>query len=287
MRLTTRCAAVIAVVAAAAAVPLHAQAPPSFEAASIHPTPDGLPASPPGVQITPRQFRASYLSLRDYIGIAYGVRPHQIVAPEWVASARFDIVATFPEGGAPLPEALQALLAQRFGLTVHREPRDFEVYALEQAKDGVPPARVPDPEPGEAPFTVTSSTNGTAIAADLGNGASLVFANNRFEAKRVTMALLAETLGRFMDRPIVDRTQLEGRYDIVFDVAADDYFPMLIRSAVNAGITLPPEALHALDVPSSGSVPDALHKLGLSLDRRRAPLDVVVVDHIEHSPTAN
>ena len=92
-----------------------AQSPAAFEVASIRPAPDGLPApGAAGVHITKRQFRAGYLSLKDYIGIAYGMRVHQIVAPDWVASARFDIVATLPEGlsGDRLPEMMQSLLAR-------------------------------------------------------------------------------------------------------------------------------------------------------------------------------
>jgi uncharacterized protein (TIGR03435 family) len=265
-----------------------AQSPATFEVASVRPSPEGLPTGPAGVHITPRQFRAIYLSLKDYIGIAYEMRVHQIVAPDWIGSTRFDIVATMPEGAdGQLPGMMQALLAERFQLRVHRERREFDVYALGVHPDGPPLVRVPDEPSSAAPFTVASSSSGASVDVDLGNGASLAFANRTFAAKRVTMTTLADTLGRFMDRPIVDMTQLEGRYNVVFDVAADDYMPMLIRSGVNAGVPLPPEALRMLDTPTTGSVPDALRKLGLSLERRRAPLDVLVVDAMERTPTEN
>jgi len=61
----------------------------------------------------------------------------------------------------------------------------------------------------------------------------------------------------------------------------------MIRSAVNAGITLPPQALQLLDAPSLGSVENGLRSLGLSLEERRAPLDYVVVDSMERTPTEN
>jgi uncharacterized protein (TIGR03435 family) len=269
---------------------IGAQSPATFEVASIRPSAEGLPApGAAGVQITKRQFRAGYLSVRDYIGIAYGLRLHQIVAPDWVASARFDIVATWPETvpGDRLNEMLQSLLAERFGLRVHREQRDFDVYALGVNRGGPPLVRVPDDAPTDAPFSVAASVSGTNIEADLGGGATLSFANGKFAAKRVTLTALADTLGRFMDRPIVDQTQLEGRYDVVFDVAADDVMPMLIRSGVNAGIQLPPQALQLLEAPATGSVPDALRKIGLSLERRRAPLEVLVVDSVQRTPTEN
>jgi uncharacterized protein (TIGR03435 family) len=278
-------------VAISVCVPVvDAQSPATFEVASIRPTADGLPApGAAGVHITQRQFRAGYLSLRDYLGIAYGMRLHQIVAPDWVASTRFDIVATFPEGvpGDRLPEMMQSLLAARFALRAHREQREFDVYTLGVSRGGPPLVRVPDDAPADAPFTVASSVSGTNIDADLGGGATLSFGNGKFAAKRVTMTALADTLGRFMDRPILDQTRLEGRYDVVFDVAADDVMPMLIRSGVNAGIQLPPQALQLLEAPSTGSVPDALRKIGLSLERRRAPLEVLVVDSMQRTPTEN
>jgi uncharacterized protein (TIGR03435 family) len=105
--------------------------------------------------------------------------------------------------------------------------------------------------------------------------------------KKVTMRILSETLGRFTDRPIVDMTKLDGRFDVTFSIATEDYGPMLVRSAVNAGINLPPQAMAMLDTPSMGSVENGLKTLGLVIEPRRASLDVLVVDSIERTPTAN
>jgi uncharacterized protein (TIGR03435 family) len=63
--------------------------------------------------------------------------------------------------------------------------------------------------------------------------------------------------------------------------------PMLIRSAVNAGMTLPPQAMAQLDQPSMGSVESGLKALGLVIEARRAPLDVLVVDSMDRIPTEN
>jgi uncharacterized protein (TIGR03435 family) len=277
------------IVAVALAQAIRAQAQVTFEVASIHPSPDGLPTTPGGVQITQRQFRASYLSLKDYIAVAYGIPPHQIVAPEWAASTRFEIAAALPAGTTPdqMPKMMQALLAERFQLRTHRESRELPVYALELATGGLKLARAPDDAPSDAPFTVASSGGPDGIVADLGYGASLTFANNRFEAKKVTMATLADTLGRFIDRPIVDMTHAEGRYDVVIDVAPEDYLPMLIRSAVNAGLALPSQALQLLDTASIASVLEGLRRSGLSLHARRAPLETIVVDSLRQTPTEN
>jgi uncharacterized protein (TIGR03435 family) len=269
---------------------LAGQAGPQFDVASIRPSPEQLPATAAaGLQITQRQVRFSFLSLKDYLGIAYRLPVHRISAPDWVASTRFEIAATLPEGTKPdqLAEMMQALLADRFQLQTHRESREFSVYALEVAAGGPPLVRLPDEAPGDAPVTVASGGSGNGVAVDLGQGSSLTFMNSRFEAKKVTMETLAETLGRFVDRPVVDLTKLEGRYDVAFDVAPEEYTPMLIRSAVNAGIALPPQALRLLDTATIASVPDGLKKIGLSLQGRREPLEVLVVDSMQRTPSEN
>jgi uncharacterized protein (TIGR03435 family) len=97
----------------------------------------------------------------------------------------------------------------------------------------------------------------------------------------------AGNLERFADRPIVDMTGLKGQYDFAFDVNPEDYRPMLIRSAISAGAVLPPQALQLLDGTSSAALSDALQQVGLRLEARKAPLDVIVVDEAQKTPTAN
>ena len=75
----------------------------------------------------------------------------------------------------------------------------------------------------------------SGAAVDLGQGSSLLLGNNRFEAKKVTMQTLADVLARFVDRPVVNSTGLEGRYDVTFEVPADDFRAMMIRSALASG----------------------------------------------------
>jgi uncharacterized protein (TIGR03435 family) len=125
------------------------------------------------------------------------------------------------------------------------------------------------------------------VSAELGQGASFSFTPEKFEVKKVTMEALVNTLGRFLDRPILDLTKLEGRYNITFPVTREEYMPMLVRSAVNAGVTLPPQALQLLDNPAIGSVIDGLKAVGLSLEARKEPLDMLVVDAMEKTPTEN
>ena len=62
---------------------------------------------------------------------------------------------------------------------------------------------------------------------------------------------------------------------------------MLIRAGLNAGVSLPPQALRLLDGATLPSLFDAMQKLGLKMDARKAPLDVVVIDEARKTPTDN
>jgi uncharacterized protein (TIGR03435 family) len=101
------------------------------------------------------------------------------------------------------------------------------------------------------------------------------------------MEVFASNLERFADRPIVDKTGLNGQFDFTFDINPEDYQPMLIRSAIAAGVSLPPQALRLLDGSSSASLSDALEQIGLRLEPRKEPLDVMVVDSANKTPSEN
>ena len=131
-----------------------------FEVVSIRPTPDGPPApGQAGVHISQQQVRFSYLSLRDYIGIAYEVPIQLISAPEWINSARFDVSATFPAGATPenFPELVRSMLRDRFHLQARRESRDSPIYVLGVAPTGLKITREPEEVLKEGPISVTSS----------------------------------------------------------------------------------------------------------------------------------
>jgi uncharacterized protein (TIGR03435 family) len=278
---------------------LFAQNPthPGFEVASIRPSPAGAPpqGTVGGLRIDGAQLRTSYMTLKDYIGMAYRVKLYQVSGPDWIGTERFDIVATLPEGALPAqaPGMLQSLLAERFQLSFHREQKDFPVYALEIVPGGLKLTEAP-PDPdlinadARAPQAFTGGGSNQGVSMNLGRGSSITFSNSKFEAKRLNMATVAGTLERFLDRPVVDTTALKGEYDFSFNVTEEDYRAMLIRSAVVAGVILPPEVLRLLDSSSSPrSLFDALEKLGLRLVARKAPLDVLVIDKVSKTPTEN
>jgi len=266
---------------------------PEFEVATIRPSTlgpqDGVTA---GVRIDGAQVRCVALTLKDYVGIAYRVKLYQISGPDWIGSDRFDISATFPAGAqtAQFTEMMQHLLEDRFQIKVHREKKDFPVYVLEVAKGGLKMQEsAPDPnaEDAKAPLNITGGGSAQGVSVNLGRGSSYTFGNNKFEAKRLNMTALAGNLERFVDRPIVDMTDLQGSYDFALDITDEDYRVMLIHAGVNAGVSLPPQALRLLDGASTPSLFDAMQKVGLKLDARKAPLDVVVVDGARKTPTDN
>jgi uncharacterized protein (TIGR03435 family) len=232
------------------------------------------------------------MSFKDYIGMAYRVRAFQIQGPDWMAEQRFDLAATLPAGSSTsqFSEMMQALLAERFGLKLHHDKKEFPVYVLEAGKTPLKlQASKPDPNDAEPKGTATVSGSGSnqGVSVNLGQGSSYTFANNRFEATKLTMFQFAGNLERFVDRPIVDMTGLDGRYDFALDLTEEDYRIMLIRAGVNSGVTLPPAALRLLENGSPVSLFDALQKLGLKLDARKAPLDVLVIDEARKTPTEN
>jgi uncharacterized protein (TIGR03435 family) len=270
-----------------------AQSQPEFEVASIRPSAEEANQVNVGLRITGSEIRVAHLTIRDYIGMAYRVKPNQIVGPEWMTQQRFDIAAKIPDGVAParIPEMMQALLASRFQMKTHREMKEFNVYALTVAKGGLrikeAEALPPPPSDKPQPFTVAATGSGAGVAVDLGDGSSFSLGNNKLELRRITMAAMAETLTRFVDRPVLDMTDVKGRYDVTLDVTPEDYTALMIRSAINAGVVLPPQALRLLDNAPGNPLAPALQQSGLALEPRKAPLDVIVVDSSLKAPTEN
>jgi uncharacterized protein (TIGR03435 family) len=104
------------------------------------------------------------------------------------------------------------------------------------------------------------------------------------------MPSFADMLARFVDRPVLDMTELKGAYGFSLRFSPEDFRAMRLRAAMAAGISvsLPPETMRAvLDGASGDSLFAAMEPLGLKLDARKAPLDVLVIDRIEKTPSEN
>jgi uncharacterized protein (TIGR03435 family) len=243
-----------------------------------------------GARVDGAQVRLVGMTMRDLLAMAYRIKVYQINGPEWMVSERYDINAKLPAGVVPdnVPEMTQALLNERFGIKLHREQKEMPVYVLLMGK---PPLRLKDSviDPNAPPptaFTATGTGSAAGISVNLGNGASFSFALGRFEAKKVTAPMIAGVLERFTDRPVMDLTNLKGTYDLEFNVSPEETQTLMIRAAVAAGVQLPPQALRLLD-GGGNPIESGTEQLGLKIDGRKMPVEIVVVDQISKMPTDN
>ena len=288
---------------AVAATPIFSQAPagtrPSFEVASIKPGTPGLRESPVN---QPGRFAANNVSLRMMIGFAYSLRDFQIAGgPSWVTSDRWSIEAKAEEGskfsttGPPEPGktssvglALQSLLEDRFALTSHRETRDVPVYALVIDKDGsklkgVDPPSLPTP--GQTPAQPPRPGPGGALPANFTPQPGAVMVGpGLILASAVTMAQMVSVLNRGIDRPIVDRTDLKGFFNVRLQFAAENAPGVATGVAPTDG---PPGIPLPATEPQGPSIFTALQEqLGLKLESTKAPVEVMVIDSVR-KPTEN
>jgi uncharacterized protein (TIGR03435 family) len=224
------------------------------------------------------------------------VKDYQVVGPEWVASDRWDITAKLPAGSNSdqVPEMLQNLLTDRFKITFHHDTKEFAVYALVLSKGGLK-LQETAPDPNAAPATtapkslnVNASGSAAGVFVDLGQGSYYSFADNKLAGHKLNMVRIADTLSRYMDKPVVDMTGVPDTkdYDFSFEISADDYRTMLIRTALRNGVTLPPGAERLADLPTD-TLAAAMEAAGLRLESRKAPQDVMVIDHADKTPTDN
>ncbi len=146
---------------------------------------------------------------------------------------------------------LQTLLADRFKLTVHKETVDVSVFELVVGKNG---SKL---KAGEAD-TECKSMIGPKSPADR---------NYNYAMNSCGISLLVDAVGGLVDKPVVDKTGLTGKFDMNF-VATPEF---RMRNGVEPG-----------DV----SVTDAVQTLGLRLEERKDPIEVLVVDHVE-KPSPN
>jgi uncharacterized protein (TIGR03435 family) len=105
------------------------------------------------------------------------------------------------------------------------------------------------------------------------------------EASKMAMSMLAEALSRYVDHPVVDMTELKGNYQVVLDISQED-----IRAVMRSvGAAMPAGAGGATDTASEpgSSIVTSVQQLGLRLEARKVPLDMIVIDHLEKLPTEN
>jgi uncharacterized protein (TIGR03435 family) len=271
-----------------------------------------------------------YLPLNSMILYAYKLKQYQISGPDWMTSQAFEIHAKIPEGGTKeqVPEMMQSLLAERFKLVSHRENKDLPVYALIVSKDGhklkeaieEPAPTSPADEAAKTPaakdgagkgevasiktaegevkfkqegtgMVVSGGPKGQQVRMNMGANGSMTM-----EVSKMTMPEFAELLNQFLDRPVMDMTELKGSYQIALEIPLQELLslakktipglplPVGIGNSGIAGAAPGGGGLSASE-PSGSSIFQAVQKLGLKLDSRKMPTETLVVDQVEKTPT--
>ena len=208
-------------------------------------------------------------SLLFLITWAYDVHSDHVYGqPKWLDSVRYDVVANAPQDRRPAPpqppgqpselqQMMQALLAERFKLALHREIRQLPMYALVVAKGG------PKVHLMEAP-------------AVMGQNPFRMSGRGRLTGTQVSAAMLANVLSGQLGRWVKDETRLEGVFDFTLEWQPD------APSAAPDGVPGPADLR-----PGSSLFTAIQEQLGLKLEARNGPAEVLVIDHIESAPTEN
>lgn len=252
----------------------------SFEVASIRPGAD-RDAEMIAIRMNAESSRIHYVnvSLRDMIRVAYSVKEFQVTGPDWIRD-RFNIEAKYPAGATEdqVPEMLRSLLRDRFKLQLHSESKEHAVFALVVGKNGprLKPSEVKATEYPDSP----NRKPGTPVRGDLQIMGSPTGMHLRGPA--ITLSRLCETLSMFVDQPVVDQTGLPERYDIDLTFMPENMRMRGGPGGPGQGADGGADA-HTERVTLFQAVQD----LGLKLEPRKAPLQMLVVDHIEKAPTEN
>jgi uncharacterized protein (TIGR03435 family) len=240
----------------------------------------------PGGRVT-----VTNMPVRQLIVFAYQLAQFQLVGgPSWLTGEHFDMVAKLqgdpafgPPGSGPDPiqRAMQALLADRFQLKIHHETREMDIYALVMAKPGGAPAaglkksdidcvemakarRGQPPPQGPPPIPA----GGGPIPCSIMGSPGMIRVGG-FPISQIT-----SMLGGMTGRMVVDRTGLTGNWEFVLSFAPPQGGPP-------QGAQLPP-GVPAAD-PDAPSIFTAIQEqLGLKLESTKGPVDVMVIDAIEH-----
>jgi uncharacterized protein (TIGR03435 family) len=240
--------------------------PPSFDVASVKPSP---PTESDLLNINLGTLSHGVVTLgnttlSECIRYAYGlVSEDQINGPDWIRdrSLRVDIMAkTSPD--TPVDQVLlmmQTLLAQRFHLELHREPKPLRHFELAVAKNG--------------PKIHESQEGAPATNKNYGRG--------RLIYDHLSMHTLAVLLSRQMQQPVIDLTALKGFYDIHLEWTPDD--PSAKEAQLDGALRR-----EGVDGPPQPDIYKAVQEqLGLLLEPKKTPIDILVIDHADKVPIAN
>jgi uncharacterized protein (TIGR03435 family) len=256
----------------------------------------------------PAMVRCTSATLKMLLVRAYDVKNYQIQGPAWIESEGYDLMAKVPDGvpADKVPAMLQALLADRFGVKIHKETRILPAYELTVAKGGpklkeVETAKLPAlPEPGSAlpppppprgpgsgPPPLSSMPVGMVMMMISTNGSRMVRGNMTIEA-------LANHLTSSLDRPVFDKTDLKGTYEIDLEYLGNESDGIGRMIAANGPPPGPDpggrgDAARQADANTPiATLSQAVQEtLGLKLEAKKLPVEMIVVDSANKVPTEN
>ena len=297
-----------------------AQAALTFDVASVRPAAPidqqtifaGLRAGkrPEVVRIEGSRATFVYMSLKGLIAYAYKVREYQVTGPDWLATDRFDIAAKLPDGATrdDVPAMLQALLAERMKLSAHLATTDQPVLGLmigktgSRLKDSTTKAEPLDEavplKPGEikvdsvdGPIRVLHNSDGSTTYNMGVRGTFAIKINGETGAMHLSsdgmttrgLVVMLNSLGGGSGRQIVDLTGLKGTYQVAVDFSLRD----LVASLRDSGIDVPVRRGASEDPTGDTSIAEALDRQGLKLQGTKAPVQQLIVDHVEKTAEEN
>jgi uncharacterized protein (TIGR03435 family) len=274
---------ILAAAAISALLPAQEVGKPQFEVASIKPNHSGDMRV--GIAMEPGgRFVATNVPVKMLILMAYQLKDNQLSGlPGWADSDRFDIIAK-PESGSGIKSdderaMMQALLAERFKLTFHKDTKELPIYALVVAKSGLKmePSKG-NPDFGDDTRTRSAPEPGRGPGRGRG-GQGIRMMRGEINGANVTVGMLADQLSRITGRSVIDKTGLVGSYDFALKYTPEGTMP--------AG---PKDADNHETAPSDSERPSIFvavqEQLGLKLESQKGPVDLYLIDHLE-KPSEN
>ena len=279
-----------------------------FDVASIRLSEPSAPLTPRSMRVTETRVDIVNMSLQPVLRMAFRVKEHQLIAPGWASQVRVHIHATLPVGATrqQVPEMLQRLLSERFGLVTHREPRIMEAYALLADPSGIKMRRVEAVDELEKQFQdsrvtstatdVLSETVDGPVRTITAPGFTRTITNRTtyerrlterigqvIDATRMTMSELTPILEATIDQPVLDKTGLTDLYQFRLELPQSQ---RTVRMLLAEGVTKTSQGFPLVELrPEEWS--KIVEPLGLRLERTRAPMEFVIVDDMKRTPTPN
>jgi uncharacterized protein (TIGR03435 family) len=240
-----------------------------FEAASVKPAPPSDGRSRPSMQggpgtADPGQVTYRNVTLLAVIQRAFDVKGFQVSGPDWLSSERYEIIAKLWPDATPdqFRMMLQQLLAQRFRFALHHATREFPGYEL-SAGNG---SKLKTSTAGPPSLEMMEGIKGRSVVSSV-------------TARAQPLAALVDLLSREFRMPILDRTGLDGTFHFTLEFAPQPPGAL----AAPTSFDRMPEA----DDSAPNLISAIRQQLGLRLNPRKIPLDVLIVDRAEKVPTEN